>query len=173
MRRRALVLASAKERLRRAARGYGQNTEELMRAVALPSSARRSAHQTTPASLTAMQARYLEGSRRTARIMDSKWGIGPLRFGADAIVGLIPVVGDIVSASVSLYLLWVGVQLRLPTGKMVRMGINAALDLLFGLVPIAGDAADMLFRSHARNQRIIEQHVLKLARDGEGRRRGR
>lgn len=91
--------------------------------------------------------------------MDTRWGIGPFRFGADAVVGLVPAAGDLVSGLASAYMLWVGIQLGLPLIKLVRMAANVAIDLLLGVVPVAGDAADALFKSHVRNLRIIEEHV--------------
>lgn len=96
--------------------------------------------------------------------MDIRWGIGPVRFGLDSLIGLIPAWGDIVSALVSLYQMWVAVQLRMPMRKLLRMMLNIVADLLFGLVPIAGDAADVLFKAHMRNLRLIEEHVEHLER---------
>jgi hypothetical protein len=87
-------------------------------------------------------------------------GIG-FEFGLDAIVGLIPVVGDIIGASLGAYLVWEAKNLGLPKWKLWRMGGNVALDTAVGLVPFAGDALDFLFRSNSRNLRILKRHLDK------------
>lgn len=112
--------------------------------------------------MTAAQRQYLAGVRRLAKVMDLQWGVGKLRFGADSVIGLIPVVGDGFSALASVYEIWAAYQLKLPSSKLVRMGTNSLLDLLLGLVPFLGDAADLFFKSHARNFRIIEEHLRQM-----------
>lgn len=112
--------------------------------------------------LTASQARYLKGARRLSRFMDTQWGVGPVRLGADSIIGLVPGVGDVVSAGASLYQLWVAKQLGVPAPAIGRMVRNVGVDLALGLVPFVGDMADIAFKSHIRNQRIIDEHALGM-----------
>ena len=81
--------------------------------------------------------------------------------GLDAIIGLIPVLGDIVTTAMGAYLVWEARNLGLPKWKLWRMGANVALDTAVGAVPIVGDAADFLFRSNTRNLRIIKKHLDK------------
>lgn len=109
--------------------------------------------------LTPMQEQYLKGARRLARLMDAQWGIGPLRFGVEAIVGLVPGFGDVLSGVASVYLLWAARQLGVPRKDLSRMVAITVLDLGIGLVPFLGDAADTVFKSHMRNLAVIEQHV--------------
>jgi hypothetical protein len=87
-------------------------------------------------------------------------GIG-YEFGLDAIVGLIPVVGDIIGASLGAYLVWEAKNLGLPNWKLWRMGGNVAFDTAVGFVPFAGDALDFLFRSNSRNLKIVKRHLDK------------
>lgn len=103
--------------------------------------------------------RHLKAARWLARLLDARWGLGPFRFGAEALLDLIPGVGDAVSVAVSAYQLLVASRLSLPRGKLVRMLVNIAIDLLLGFVPLAGDLADTIFKVHLRNQRIIERHL--------------
>lgn len=114
------------------------------------------------------QQHYLTGARQLARLMDARWGIGPLRFGLDSILGLAPGLGDAVAAVISLYQVWVGVQLGLPGSKLGRMLGNTIFDFLIGLVPFVGDLADTFFKVHIRNLRIIEQHVRDTERGSRG-----
>ena len=81
--------------------------------------------------------------------------------GLDAIVGLFPVLGDIVTTAMGAYLVWEARNLGLPKWKLWRMGANVAFDTAVGAVPIVGDAADFLFRSNTRNLRIIKKHLDK------------
>ena len=115
---------------------------------------------------TQNQRRLLSGARGLAHLFDDKFNVLGFRFGIDTIVGFVPFVGDIISGVASAYLIVVGIQLRLPPSKLLRMALNAGTDLLIGLVPFLGDAADAVFKAHLRNLRIIEEHVQRV----EGRR---
>ena len=79
--------------------------------------------------------------------------------GLDAIVGLVPVLGDIVTTAMGAYLVWEARNLGLPKWKLWRMAGNVAFDTALGAVPLVGDAADFVFRSNTRNLRIIKKHL--------------
>jgi len=81
--------------------------------------------------------------------------------GLDAVVGLVPVLGDVVTTVMGAYLVWEARNLNMPRWKLWRMGANVALDTALGLVPVVGDAADFLFRSNTMNLKIIKRHLDK------------
>ena len=81
--------------------------------------------------------------------------------GLDAIVGLVPILGDIVTTAMGAYLVWEARNLGMPKWKLWRMAGNVAFDTAIGAVPVVGDAADFLFRSNTRNLRIIKRHLDK------------
>lgn len=81
--------------------------------------------------------------------------------GMDAIVGLVPVIGDVITAAMGAYIVWEAHNLGLPKWKLARMAGNIALDTLLGAVPLAGDAFDLLFKSNSRNLRIVKRHMDK------------
>ena len=81
--------------------------------------------------------------------------------GLDAIVGLIPVVGDMITAAMGAYLIWEASNLGLPKWKLWRMGGNLVFDSAVGAIPVAGDVFDFLFRSNSRNLRIVRRHLDK------------
>ncbi len=81
--------------------------------------------------------------------------------GLDAIAGLIPVVGDVVTAAMGAYIVWEANNLGLPKWKIWRMAGNVLFDSAVGAVPVAGDLFDFLFRSNTRNLRIIKRHLDK------------
>lgn len=79
--------------------------------------------------------------------------------GLDAIVGLVPVVGDVISGLMGAYLIWEARNLGMPKWKIWRMIGNLGVDTALGAIPIAGDAFDLLFRSNTRNLKIIKKHL--------------
>jgi len=81
--------------------------------------------------------------------------------GLDAIVGLIPVVGDVIAATMGAYLIWEARNLGMPKWKIWRMVGNLGVDTALGAVPLVGDAFDFFFRSNTRNLRIIKKHLDK------------
>ena len=81
--------------------------------------------------------------------------------GLDAIVGLIPVVGDVITAAMGAYIVWEARNLGLPKWKLARMAGNVLFDSAVGAVPVAGDFFDFFFRSNTRNLRIIKRHLDK------------
>ncbi len=79
--------------------------------------------------------------------------------GLDALAGLVPVIGDLVTAGMGAYFVWEARNLGLPKWKLARMAGNVALDTMIGAIPVAGDAFDFLFRSNTRNLRILQKHL--------------
>jgi hypothetical protein len=79
--------------------------------------------------------------------------------GLDAIVGLIPVVGDLMMALMSAYLIWEARNLGMSKWHLARMGANTVFDTAIGAIPILGDVFDFMFRSNTRNLRIIRRHL--------------
>ena len=82
-----------------------------------------------------------------------------IRFGLDAIVGLIPGIGDISTPAFAVLILLQAVRMRLPVVVQARMVLNAAIDMLAGLVPILGDIADIGWKANLRNLALLERHA--------------
>ena len=81
--------------------------------------------------------------------------------GLDAIVGLVPVLGDFVTAAMGAYIVWEASNLGMPKWKLWRMAGNVAFDSALGAIPVAGDLFDFLFRSNTRNLKIVKRHLDK------------
>ena len=81
--------------------------------------------------------------------------------GPDAIIGLVPVVGDLITAAMGGYIVWEARNLGLSKWKLTRMGLNIMFDVALGALPVVGDAADLLYRSNTRNLKIILKHIDK------------
>lgn len=84
---------------------------------------------------------------------------GGFQFGADSIIGLMPVAGDLATAAIACYFVYEGKRLGLPKRALAAMAGNVGLDLLLGATPILGDLADTVFKANVRNLRIIEKYV--------------
>jgi hypothetical protein len=83
------------------------------------------------------------------------------RVGLDSIVGLVPVVGDVIAAAMGAWLIWEARNLGMSKFHLARMSGNVAFDTLLGFIPFAGDIFDFLFRSNTRNLRIVKRWLDK------------
>jgi Domain of unknown function (DUF4112) len=81
------------------------------------------------------------------------------KVGLDAIIGLVPVVGDIVGGLLSAYVIWEARNLGMSKWQQARMLGNAGVDTALGAIPFVGDLFDFAFRSNTRNLRIVKQHL--------------
>jgi hypothetical protein len=96
-----------------------------------------------------------------AKLMDNAFVIPGLnrRVGLDSVIGLVPGVGDAISAALASYIIWEARQLGLPRWKIARMIGNVAVDTALGAIPLAGDVFDIFFKANERNMRIIHEHL--------------
>ncbi len=85
-------------------------------------------------------------------------GLGT-RIGADALIGLVPGVGDAAMAAMGLYLVWEARNLGASRWMLVRMLSNVGVDALIGSVPLAGDVFDFFFRSNRRNLKLLKRQL--------------
>jgi hypothetical protein len=94
-------------------------------------------------------------------VLDSAFRIPgtDIRFGWDAIVGLVPWVGDVATGLLACAFLVQAHHMRLPRVVQLRILINIAIDILIGFVPVAGDVADVFWRANARNMALLERHA--------------
>jgi hypothetical protein len=79
------------------------------------------------------------------------------RFGFDALLGLLPGVGDASTAIGSLSLFWLALKRDVPRAVLVRMATNVAIDTLVGAVPVLGDVFDLFWKSNRRNLNLIRE----------------
>lgn len=94
----------------------------------------------------------LQNARTVARWLDRRY--------IDPILGLvIPEVGDLVTTSFGLYVVWVAWRERVPLPVIARMMLNLGIDALVGIVPILGDLFDFVFRAHSRNLALLEARL--------------
>ena len=82
-----------------------------------------------------------------------------IRFGLDAIIGLIPGAGDIVTSLASLYILSAANRYNVPRVTLARMATNILLDTLLGAIPLVGDLFDVYWKSNRRNVDLLRRHM--------------
>lgn len=82
-------------------------------------------------------------------------------FGLDSVVGLVPVLGDIVTAVMGAYMVWEARNLGMSKWQLMRMTANVGIDTALGAIPVVGDAFDLVWRSNSKNLRIIKKHLDK------------
>ncbi|HMS19662.1 DUF4112 domain-containing protein [uncultured Sphingorhabdus sp.] len=82
-------------------------------------------------------------------------------FGLDSVVGLVPVIGDLITAAMGAYMVWEARNLGMSKWQLVRMTANVGIDTALGAIPLVGDAFDFIWRSNSKNLRIIRKHLDK------------
>jgi hypothetical protein len=99
--------------------------------------------------------------RRIARIMDVAWRIPgtDIRFGADAVMGLVPGIGDLVAMGISLYMLGEAHRLGVAKSVLLKMAANIAIDTGVGAIPLVGDVFDLFFKSNIKNAKLLVDHL--------------
>jgi hypothetical protein len=107
----------------------------------------------------------LARARTLARLLDSVARVPgtKIRFGADAVVGLVPGLGDIGGAALAGYLVILAQRLGVPRSVVLRMLGNVAIDTIAGTVPLIGDMFDVAFKSNLRNVALLENALQRPA----------
>lgn len=105
----------------------------------------------------AARERRIRRIQRLAWLLDSIITVPGTNFrvGLDPLLGLVPVLGDVISMLLSLYIVYLGWKVGARRRIVALMLLNVAMDFVLGLMPIAGDAADTLFRANLRNARLL------------------
>jgi hypothetical protein len=96
-----------------------------------------------------------------ARLLDSAVRVPGtnIRFGADALLNLIPGVGTLTSKGMSAYLIWEARRLGVPTGTLLRMAGNVGVDFVISAIPLVGWLGDVFYRSNLRNMALLRGHL--------------
>ncbi len=103
----------------------------------------------------------LDALRQIRHVLDDVFRVPGtrVRFGFDALIGLVPWAGDLLTALLGSAIIVEAHRRRVSRLVQLRMLINVTIDLVLGAVPLAGDVADVFWRSNARNMALLEQHL--------------
>jgi hypothetical protein len=131
--------------------GTSQFPAEIPRIVVVPTG--------TVAIPPSERERLRSAATRLAWFLDNAFEIPGTRYriGVDALLGLIPVLGDLISMLVGSYIVFVAARLGVPRVVVWRMLVNLGIDLAIGSVPVAGDFLDVLWKANAMNARLLER----------------
>jgi len=115
----------------------------------------------------------VERLRALSRLLDNAFTVPgtQFRFGLDALIGLVPGLGDAVSAVFSGYLILQASRLGAPKSVVSRMIANVAVDTLVGWIPVLGDLFDVAWKSNVKNMALLEAHLQRPAATKAGSRR--
>lgn len=106
-------------------------------------------------------ARRMQDIERLARLLDDVATIPGtrIRVGLDALLGLLPGGGDVLSGALSGWILIAGARLGAPPAVLARMGTNVLIDTIVGAVPVLGDLFDIAFRANRRNVQLLRRYM--------------
>lgn len=110
--------------------------------------------------------RDLERVRWLARMMDAQFQVAGFRFGLDALIGLVPAVGDTVAGLLALYPLMVARRHGVSRWVQLKMLRNVTFDWVVGTVPVAGDLFDVAYKANLRNLELLEKALKDLDEQG-------
>ncbi|GBR11124.1 hypothetical protein AOE01nite_08970 [Acetobacter oeni] len=79
--------------------------------------------------------------------------------GLDAVIGLVPAGGAVITALFSLYIVWEARGLGAPVSVLLRMLANVAVETVIDCIPIAGDLVDAAFKANLRNVALLEDYL--------------
>ena len=115
-------------------------------------------------------ARRLATLRILARVMDDAFVIPgtKIRIGLDALLGLLPGIGDAATAVVAAYALLAAARVGAPPAIIARMGANVLVDALIGSIPVLGDLFDIGWKANRRNAILLERWLAQPAATAHG-----
>ena len=87
-------------------------------------------------------------------------GVGA-KVGLDSVLGLVPVVGDVITAAMGAWVVWEARNLGMSKFQLARLIGNVGVDTAIGAIPVVGDLFDFAFKSNSRNLRIIKRWLDK------------
>lgn len=93
-----------------------------------------------------------------AKLFDNQFSLFGVGFGLDTIIGFIPGVGDVITTSFALYLVWIGWHMHIPRPALIKMLVNVGIDFVLGVVPLVGDVADAFFQANQKNLEILKRY---------------
>lgn len=87
------------------------------------------------------------------------------KFGLDGLIGLIPGIGDIITTSISIYIIAQAAALGVGSATLIRMALNVVLENLIDMIPVLGNLFDFYWKSNSKNMLLIEKHLAQPARE--------
>lgn len=109
----------------------------------------------------------LKFAANLAMLLDNQFEFFGKKFGVSAFIDLVPEVGDILDALLSLYIVYIALKIGVPTEGLMRMLWNILVNFIVGSIPIIGDAIYLLRKVNLMNLEIIKRYADSDSIDGE------
>jgi hypothetical protein len=110
----------------------------------------------------------IKTAKLLTNILENEFRIANFKFGLDPIIGLVPVLGDLLGAGISLYLIGVALEHKLPKYRIFQMIFNILIDYLGGSIPLLGTIFDFAFKANSRNFQILKKYIKEESEILEG-----
>jgi hypothetical protein len=96
-----------------------------------------------------------------ARLLDDSIEVPwlPFRIGVESLLGMIPILGDILGAAISSYILFLASRLGAARITLLRMALNVAIESAVGVIPLVGDVFDFGWKANLRNVNLLKAHL--------------
>jgi hypothetical protein len=120
-----------------------------------------------PLDLSSSPQATLARLKALEQLLDRQFSIAGIQFGVDSIVGLVPVIGDLITGAMGLYIISEARRIGVSRWTMARMYTNWGIDVTVGAIPIVGDMFDLAFKSNTKNVKLLIAELEKRrAKDG-------
>jgi hypothetical protein len=103
----------------------------------------------------------IKRAETVAKLMDSQFQIGNIKFGLDTIIGLMPAAGDMATTAIGMYPIYIARKHKLGKAIIGRMIMNLGVDFVVGLVPLVGDAIDIFVKANLKNVALLKKAAEK------------
>ncbi|WP_036602656.1 DUF4112 domain-containing protein [Olivibacter sitiensis] len=110
----------------------------------------------------------LQWVERVSKLMDTQFRIGNFRFGLDPLINLMPFLGDMAGAFISILLVYVMARNGVSRKVVILMLLNVLVDAVLGAIPFIGWAADFVYKANAKNVRLLHEHYYENKHQGKG-----
>ena len=102
---------------------------------------------------------HLKVATRLANLLDNSLQVGPYRFGLSGLINIIPGIGDVIDALLSLYLVWIAFQMEVPARIMLQMLGNIGINFVLGAVPVLGDLVYLVRKVNLKNLQLLQEYA--------------
>jgi len=109
----------------------------------------------------------IKTARFIAKILDNQFEVGGVRFGVDPIIDIIPWIGDVIGALLSLYILKVAGEVGVSKIDLAKMILNIIVDFAVGVIPFLGVIFDVYYKANIKNLKILEKYSHGKIVEGE------
>lgn len=110
---------------------------------------------------------HLKAASVVAYLLDNQFNLFGKRIGLNIFLDMIPGFGDAAIAILSLYLVWIAIEMDLPRIKILEMIFNILINFLFGLIPVVGELTYLFRKANMKNLRILKEFAKNRYQEGE------